>query len=85
MNKIFTFFQQYDKAFHFLASALVMLVVALLAHSLWVGAGIALAGGLAKELYDKFRANGTGFSLADLLADAAGIAMGGVIYGITLV
>jgi uncharacterized protein YfiM (DUF2279 family) len=73
----------YDKAQHFLASALIVLSAqyaletkggagrhAALPLAVGAGAGV----GLAKESFDARRVNGTGFSKKDLVADAAGIA-----------
>ncbi len=72
-----------DKALHFSASFLLttngqyVLVNKLDASedaSLPVSAASALAVGIAKEVYDARRVNGSGFSLRDLAWDAAGIA-----------
>jgi putative lipoprotein len=43
-------------------------------ESVWIGAGVGLAAGIAKELYDR-RTNRSA-SLRDLLWDAAGVATG---------
>ena len=73
----------YDKAQHFLASALLVLAGQYVLEAkggaghlsaLPLAVGTSASAGLAKESWDARRPGGSGFSKKDLVADAAGIA-----------
>ena len=73
----------YDKAQHFLASALLVLSAQYVLEAkggasrhaaLPLSIGVSMGAGFAKESFDVRRVGGTGFSKKDLVADAAGIA-----------
>lgn len=80
-----------DKVAHFVVSLLIVAVIALLTYgaSSWFGGNmpkyvcgsiggiVALVLGGAKEAYDRLLGNG--FSLMDLAADVAGVAVGFVL------
>lgn len=60
-----------DKYYHFAGCGFITLVVFLITGSVLIGAILAFAVGLGKEIYDEIY--GTGFDLSDLAFDLAGI------------
>lgn len=71
---------QKDKLMHYLACFAITFFGCLFGGPA-VGVGAGAAAGIGKEVYDdKY---GTGFSRADLFADAAGIVVGFVAYAAT--
>ena len=70
---------QEDKCFHFIANLLMVVVATLLFAEGWgtlIGIGLAAGLSVGKELYDE--KYGTGWSWADLMADALGIVAGAI-------
>lgn len=68
-----------DKYLHFGVSAALALCACCFAP-VWVSILIVATIGVAKEVYDIFKTNPTGFDYKDLIADAIGIAVGVGLY-----
>jgi len=64
-----------DKLAHFLAFAAGSFALAILLP-LWIVLATALILGIAKEVYDVFKKNPTGFGWWDLVADLCGVLVG---------
>lgn len=78
-----SFFKQPDKQQHMAGSTVLGLFARYQTNDPWKAWALAMAPGVAKELYDA-RKGGTGFSLADLAADGIGaylgVKVGGLIF-----
>ena len=87
INKIMTFIGliseklniRTDLILHFLVSFGISLFLGITSLSIFWIAAITLSIGIAKEVYDIFKPNATGFDLKDLLADSLGITLGCII------
>lgn len=67
-----------DKWLHAICAWIIFLVAAFVSHYWIIGVAIAMGAGLLKEIADYIlRKN---FSMADLYADLAGVAIGSVIF-----
>lgn len=68
-----------DKLKHFAACLVIALIIGLINPLL--GAAVAMAIGIGKEIYDRSR--GGKFDLYDLLADAAGVGLAMAIFAVS--
>jgi len=66
---------QPDKIQHLLGGFIICVVTGLLLPA-WYGLCATILAGLAKEIYDHFRPNGTGFDIKDLAATCLGGVVG---------
>ena len=69
-----------DKVKHFVVSFAMMLIIQAMIN-VYVALIVTVCVGIAKEVYDGFRKNGSGFSFADLFYDYAGAISGMATYG----
>lgn len=64
-----------DKLLHFLINLFSTILFGLI-FGIMYGISISLLISIGKELYDKFRPNGTGWDWKDIIADLIGIILG---------
>lgn len=74
INNIISFIKTNDKVKHVLVNFAIVLIVGL--FNIKVGVALAIVASISKELYDKFRPNGTGWDWKDIVADLIGIVIG---------
>lgn len=74
INNIISFIKDNDKLKHVLVNFAIVLVVGV--FNLKVGVALAIVASISKELYDKYRPNGSGWNWKDLIADLIGIVIG---------
>ena len=74
INNIISFIKDNNKLKHVLISFAIVLVVGV--FNLKVGVALAMVASISKELYDKYRSNGSGWDWKDLIADLIGIVIG---------
>lgn len=74
INNIISFIKDNDKLKHVLVNFAIVLVVGV--FNLKVGVALAIVASISKELYDKYRPNGSGWDWKDLVADLIGIVIG---------
>nr|DAX08760.1 MAG TPA: putative periplasmic lipoprotein [Bacteriophage sp.] len=74
INNIISLIKGNDKLKHVIINFAIVLIVGV--FNLKVGVALAIVASISKELYDKFRSNGTGWDWKDIIADLIGIILG---------
>lgn len=74
INNIISLIKGNDKLKHVIINFAIVLVVGV--FNLKVGVALAIVASISKELYDKYRPNGSGWDWKDLVADLIGIVIG---------
>lgn len=74
INNIISLIKGNDKLKHVIFNFAIVLIVGI--FNLKVGVALAILASISKELYDKFRPNGTEWDWKDIIADLIGIILG---------